>query len=196
MAANGIVREVLGDLDARLDHWRQTLVDLCRIPSMSAAGFPPEEVRRSAQAMAQALRDAGVEHVEALEIPGVHPYVYGDWLHRPGAPTVLLYGHHDVMPPGPAEKWRSPAFEPAERGGRLYGRGTADDKGGIMAHVAAVGAYLRAAKTLPLDVKFIIEGEEEIGSRNPGRFLEQNPTKKAPGFIGLPHTPHYALRPP
>ena len=69
MAANGIVREALGDLDARLDHWRQTLVDLCRIPSISAAGFPPKEVRRSAQAMAQALRDAGVEHIEVLEIP-------------------------------------------------------------------------------------------------------------------------------
>jgi acetylornithine deacetylase/succinyl-diaminopimelate desuccinylase-like protein len=134
MAANGIVREALRDLDARLDHWRQTLVDLCRIPSVSAAGFPPEEVRRSAQAMAQALRDASVEHVEVLEIPGVHPYVYGDWLHRPGA---------------------------------------ADDKGGVLAHVAAVGSYLRAARTLPLNVKFIIEGEEEIGSRNLGRFLEQ-----------------------
>ncbi len=70
MAANGIVREALGDLDARLDHWKQTPVDLCRIPSMSAASFPPEEVRRSAQAVAQALRDAGVEHVEVLEIPG------------------------------------------------------------------------------------------------------------------------------
>src|SRR5881628_748733 len=171
MAANGIVREALGDLDARLDHWKQTLVDLCRIPSISAVSFPPEEVRRSAQAVAQALRDAGVEHVEVLEIPGVHPYVYGDWLHRPGAPTVLLYGHHDVMPPGRAEKWLSPAFEPTERGGRLYGRGTADDKGGVMAHVAAVGSYLRAAKTLPLNVKFIIEGEEEIGSLEARPFL-------------------------
>jgi acetylornithine deacetylase/succinyl-diaminopimelate desuccinylase-like protein len=106
-------------------------------------------VRCSAQAVAQTLRDAGVEHVEVLEIPGVHPYVYGDWLHRSGAPTVLLYGHHDVMPPGRAEKWLSPAFEPTERAGRLYGRGTADDKGGVMAHVAAVGSYLRAAKALP-----------------------------------------------
>ena len=101
---DSLVREALGDLDARLDHWRETLVALCRIPSVSAAGFPPEEVRRSAQAMAQALRDAGVENVEVLDFPGVRPYVYGDWLHRPGAPTVLLYGHHDVMPPGPAEK--------------------------------------------------------------------------------------------
>jgi acetylornithine deacetylase/succinyl-diaminopimelate desuccinylase-like protein len=166
-------------------------VDLCRIPSISAAGFPPEEVRRSAQAMAQAPRDTGVEHVEALEIPGVHPYVYGDWLRRPGAPTVLLYGHHDVMPPGRAEKWLSPAFEPTERGGRLYGRGTADDKGGVMAHVAAVGSYLRAARTLPLNVKFIIEGEEEIGSRNLGRFLEQYQAKMAADFIVLTDTRNY-----
>jgi hypothetical protein len=94
MAANGIVREALGDLDARLDHWRQTLVDLCRIPGVSAAGFPPGEVRRSAQAMAQALRDAGVEHVEVLEIPGVHPYVYGEWLRdwvKAMRSTIQLY---------------------------------------------------------------------------------------------------------
>src|SRR2546426_11566825 len=106
--------------------------------------------------MAQALRDTGVEHVEALEIPGVHPYVYGDWLHRPGAPTVLLYGHHDVMPPGRAEKWLSPAFEPTERGGRLYGRGTADDKGGGLAPGGAVGSALRGAKKLPRNVQVLL----------------------------------------
>src|SRR5262245_25583680 len=183
-----MVREALAELDAGLSQWKQTLVELCRIPSISAAGFPPEEVRRSAQAMAQTLRDAGVEHVDVLEIPGVHPYVYGDWLHRPGAPTVLLYGHHDVMPPGRPEKWLSPAFEPAERSGRLYGRGTADDKGGVMVHVAAVGSYLRAAKALPLNVKFIIEGEEEIGSRNLGRFLAQYRDKMAADFIVLTDT--------
>src|SRR5215510_14860459 len=186
-----MVREALAELDAGLSQWKQTLVELCRIPSMSASGSPPEEVRRSAQAMAQTLRDAGVEHVELLEVPGVHPYVYGDWLHRPGAPTVLLYGHHDVMPPGRAEKWLSPAFEPAERSGRLYGRGTADDKGGVMVHVAAVGSYLRAAQALPLNVKFIIEGEEEIGSRNLGRFLEHHKAKMAADFIVLTDTGNY-----
>src|SRR5262249_20730291 len=188
---DGIVREALRELDARLDHWKRALVDLCRIPSMSASGFPPEEVRRSARAVAQALRDAGVQHVEVLEIPGVHPYVYGDWLHRPGAPTVLLYGHHDVQPPGRAEKWLSPAFEPTERAGRLYGQGTADDKGGVMAHVAAVGSYLRAAKTLPLNAKFIVEGEEEIGSQSLGRFLEQYRAKMAADFIVLTDTKNY-----
>jgi acetylornithine deacetylase/succinyl-diaminopimelate desuccinylase-like protein len=183
-----MVREALDELAAGLGQWQRTLVELCRIPSISAAGFPPEEVRRSAQAMAQTLRDAGVEHVEILEIPGVHPYVYGDWLHRPGAPTVLLYGHHDVMPPGRSEKWRSPAFEPAERDGRLYGRGTADDKGGVLAHVAAVGSYRRAAKTLPLNVKLIVEGEEEIGSRNLVRFLAEYRARMAADFIVLTDT--------
>jgi acetylornithine deacetylase/succinyl-diaminopimelate desuccinylase-like protein len=186
-----MAREALGDLDTRLDHWKQTLIEWSRIPGVSAAGFPPEEVRRSAHAVAQTLRDVGVEHVEVLEIPGVHPYVYGDWLHRPGAPTVLLYGHHDVMPPGRAEKWLSPAFEPAERAGRLYGRGTADDKGGVMAHVAAVGSYLRAAKTLPLNVKFIIEGEEEIGSMNLGRFLEEYRARMAADVIVLTDTKNW-----
>ena len=103
MAINGMVRGALGDLDARLDHWKRTLVDLCRIPSMSAPGFPPEEVRRSAQAVAQTLRDAGVEHVEVLGIPGVHPYVYAAL--RPSRRPA----------PGRAEKWLSPAFEPTER---------------------------------------------------------------------------------
>src|ERR1700730_6443661 len=82
--ANGMAREALGYLDGHIEDWKRVLVDLCRIPSMSASGFPAEQVRRSAQAVAQALKDAGVEHVQVLTIPGVHPYVYGDWLHRPG----------------------------------------------------------------------------------------------------------------
>ena len=102
--ANGMAREATGYLDAHIEDWKRVLVDLCRIPSMSASGFPAEQVRRSAQAVAQALTDAGVENVQVLTIPGVHPYVYGDWLHRPGAPTVLLYGHHDVQPPGREDK--------------------------------------------------------------------------------------------
>src|SRR5262245_29460420 len=153
---NGLVKDALGYLEANYAGFQRTLVELSRIPSISANGFPPEDVRRSAEGVAAALRDAGVENVRLLEIPGVHPYVYGDWLHKPGLPTILLYGHHDVQPPGRPEKWLSPAFEPQERGGRLFGRGTADDKAGVMAHVAAVACYLRSSGWVPCNVQFIM----------------------------------------
>jgi acetylornithine deacetylase/succinyl-diaminopimelate desuccinylase-like protein len=166
------VGAALRELDERFEPMKQSLAELSRIPSVSASGFPPEEVGRSAQAFAELLRGMGVENVRILRLPGVHPYVYGDWLKRPGAPTVLLYGHHDVVPPGRPERWLSPPFEPVERKGRLYGRGTADDKGGILVHVAAVAAYLRTGG-LPCNVKFLIEGEEEIGSGNLGAFLDR-----------------------
>jgi hypothetical protein len=122
------------------------------------------EVRRSAEATAALLRVAGLENVELLEMPGHHPYVYGDWLHAAGAPTLLVYGHHDVQPPGRPERWVTPAFEPGERRGRLFGRGAVDDKGTFITHVAAVRAWLATAGRLPLNVKLLIEGEEEIGS--------------------------------
>ena len=119
-------------IDARFSEFTKLLAELVRIPSVSAAGFPRQEVRRSAEAMAGVLRRVGVENVRILEISGVHPYVYGDWLRKPGAPTLLLYGHHDVVPPGRPKEWRTPPFAPSLRGGRLYGRGAADDKGGIL----------------------------------------------------------------
>lgn len=188
---NGMVRDALRYLDANYEGFKRTLVELSRIPSISASGFPPEDVRRSAEGVAGALRDAGVENVRLLEIPGVHPYVYGDWLHKPGTPTILLYGHHDVQPPGRPEKWLSPAFEPQERKGRLFGRGTADDKAGVMAHVAAVAAYLKSSRSLPCNVKFIIEGEEEIGSENLGRFLGKYKGMMSADFIVLSDTANF-----
>jgi acetylornithine deacetylase/succinyl-diaminopimelate desuccinylase-like protein len=189
--SNGSVIRALGYLDSHFENFKRTLMNLARVPSVSAEGFPPAEVRRSAEAVGEALREALVENVQVLEIPGVHPYVYGDWLKAPHAPTILLYGHHDVQPPGRPEKWISPAFEPVERGGRLFGRGTADDKGGIMAHVAAVASYLRSGGSLPCNVKFIIEGEEEIGSENLGKFLAKYKGMMAADFIVLSDTANF-----
>ena len=189
--ANGNVKAALDYLDGHFNDFQKTLVELSRVPSVSAAGFPPSEVRRSADAVAEAMRRVGIEHVEVLEIPDVHPYVYGDWLHKPGAPTILLYGHHDVQPPGRPEKWLSPAFEPTERKGRLYGRGTADDKAGVMAHVAAVASYLSSSREVPCNVKFVIEGEEEIGSENLGKFLERYKQKLSADFIVLSDTANF-----
>jgi len=188
---SGSVKAALDHLDAHLADFQRTLVELSRIPSVSAEGYPPEDVRRSAEGVAEALRAAGVENVRVLEIPGVHPYVYGDWLHRPGAPTILLYGHHDVQPEGRPGKWTSPPFEPTERNGRLYGRGTADDKAGVMAHVAAVASYLNSSGGVPCNVRFIIEGEEEIGSENLGRFLEKYEHMMRADFIVLSDTANF-----
>jgi acetylornithine deacetylase/succinyl-diaminopimelate desuccinylase-like protein len=190
-SSNGGLKAALSYLDKHVGDFKRTLVELSRIPSVSANGFPPEEVRRSAEATADVLRRAGLEKVQVLEIPGVHPYAYGEWLGAPGLPTILLYGHHDVQPPGRPEKWESPAFEPTERKGRLYGRGTADDKGGIMAHVAAVEAYLKSSGTLPCNVKFIVEGEEEIGSSNLGRFLDEYKGMMAADYIVLSDTANF-----
>src|SRR5258706_13043251 len=189
--SNGTVKAALDYLDAHIPDFQRTLVDLSRIPSVSADGYPPAEVRRSAEGVALALRAAGVENVQVLEIPGVHPYVYGDWMHKPGASTILLYGHHDVQPEGRPEKWLSPPFEPTERNGRLYGRGTSDDKAGVMAHVAAVASYLKSVGEVPCNVKFIIEGEEEIGSENLGRFLEKYKGRMAADFIVLSDTANF-----
>jgi acetylornithine deacetylase/succinyl-diaminopimelate desuccinylase-like protein len=191
MKADGAMGTALRAVDAQFDEMKATLAELARIPGVSAPGFPAEEVRRSAEAFADLLRRIGIENVQVLEVPGVHPYVYGDWLHRPDAPTVLLYGHHDVVPPGRPERWESPAFEPVERKGRLYGRGTADDKGGILVHVAAVAAWLRTAGTLPCNVRFLIEGEEEIGSGNLGAFLARHRRLMAADAVVLSDTSNF-----
>lgn len=157
-------------IDRLLPSIRSDLDTLVRIPSVSAPGFDPSGVRRSADAVAELMQQAGLQDVQVFEVEGAHPAVFGELPAPPGAPTVLLYAHHDVQPPGPDEIWTSPPFEPAERTGRLYGRGAADDKAGIAVHLGAVRAHGGAP---PVGVKVFVEGEEEIGSLNLEAFLAE-----------------------
>jgi cysteinylglycine-S-conjugate dipeptidase len=157
---------------------RAWLEELVRIPSISASPDHVDACRRSAERTAELLTEAGLHDVHLLELAPdatdrvVHPYVTGSWLEAgDDAPTVLLYAHHDVQPTATAARWTSDPFEPTERDGRLYGRGAADDKAGILAHVAALRAWRDARGHLPVNVKVVVEGEEEIGSPNLDRFL-------------------------
>lgn len=154
-------------IDRELPAGRAALERLISIPSVSADGFDPARVRECAETVADLYRLAGFPEVRLLEIDGAHPAVFAHYPAPPGAPTVLLYAHHDVQPPG--DGWTSPAFAPEERDGRLYGRGSADDKAGVALHLHAFRAHGGAP---PVGVKVIIEGEEEIGSLHLGRFID------------------------
>jgi acetylornithine deacetylase/succinyl-diaminopimelate desuccinylase-like protein len=157
-----------GDLEAA----RHDLESLVRIPSVSADPTHRTDVDTCAGVVAEMMRASGLEEVRELRVDGGHPYVIGEWNHQPASPTVLLYAHHDVQPVGYRDRWSSDPFEPREANGRLFGRGTADDKAGVVAHLAAIRAWLRTAGALPCNVKVLVEGEEEIGSPGLAEFLE------------------------
>jgi acetylornithine deacetylase/succinyl-diaminopimelate desuccinylase-like protein len=147
-----------------------------RIPSVSTLPEHVADVRRAAEFVADSMKTAGLENIEIIAT-AKHPLVYADWLYAPGKPTVLCYGHYDVQPPDPLDEWISPPFEPVVRDGNLYARGSADDKGQMYMHIKAVEALLSTSGTLPVNLKFLIEGEEEVGGESVARFVAENPAK-------------------
>jgi acetylornithine deacetylase/succinyl-diaminopimelate desuccinylase-like protein len=152
------------------------LLAFLKIPSISTLPENKPEVDRAAQFVASALGDAGMENIEIIPTSG-HPLVYADWLHAAGKPTVLLYGHYDVQPPDPLELWETPPFEPAIRNGNIYARGAADDKGQFYMHIKAVEGLRDTLGKLPVNVKFLIEGEEEIGGASISRYVADHTAK-------------------
>ncbi|WP_343699839.1 dipeptidase [Chitinophaga sp.] len=154
------------------DRFLNELLDLLRIPSVSADSRHNDDTKRCAEAVKQRLVEAGADNVEVCPTAG-HPIVYGDKIIDPSLPTVLVYGHYDVQPPDPLDLWTSPPFEPVIKDGKIYARGSADDKGQFYMHVKAFETMIKT-NTLPCNVKFMIEGEEEVGSNNLGIFLNDN----------------------
>lgn len=157
------------------------LMDFLRIPSVSTQPERQAETAAAARWLAEKMKRAGLENVEVIQTQR-HPLVYADWLHAANAPTVLVYGHYDVQPAAPLELWESPPFEPTVRDDFLYARGASDDKGQVYVHVKAVEAILQSNGRLPVNVKFIVEGEEESGGESLGAFIPQNKEKLAANF--------------
>ncbi|MBW4027308.1 MAG: dipeptidase [Acidobacteria bacterium] len=165
---------------------------LLRIPSVSTLPEHKGDVRRVAELLAAELTRIGMEHVEIIETGG-HPLVYADWLHAAGKPTCLCYGHYDVQPPDPLDEWLTPPFEPTERNGNLYARGAVDDKGQMYMHLKALESLFSTGNgKLPLNVRVILEGEEEVGGESIARFVREHPERLKADFALVSDTEMFA----
>jgi acetylornithine deacetylase/succinyl-diaminopimelate desuccinylase-like protein len=167
------MNNIIDFINTNRDRYIDELKHYLAIPSISALPEHQGDVRRCAEYTAEELKRVGLENVRLIETPG-NPVVYADWLHAEGAPTILFYGHYDVQPVDPVELWESPPFEATVREGELYARGAVDDKGQIFMHFKAVEAYMKQNGRLPLNIKMILEGEEEVGSANLDTFVRDN----------------------
>lgn len=162
-----------GFVDAKRVEHLNDLFEFLRIPSISTQSQHKPDIERAAQWVANSMRRVGLDSVEIIPTK-MHPVVYGESLHSPGKPTILIYGHYDVQPPEPLGLWTSPPFEPTIRDEKLYGRGTADDKGQVHIHMRALETLRQMEGNLPINVKMVVEGEEEVGSENLWDFVQSN----------------------
>jgi len=167
------LERVINRINSNINTYIEELKDFLRIPSISTSEQYKKEMLTGANFVADKMRTASLKNVKVIKTKG-HPLVYADWLNAPGKPTVLIYGHYDVQPVDPISLWDSQPFDPVIKNGKIYARGATDDKGQMYMHIKSVEAYLKTVKRLPLNVKFIIEGEEEIGSENLEEFIYNN----------------------
>jgi acetylornithine deacetylase/succinyl-diaminopimelate desuccinylase-like protein len=165
--------EVISYIKENRNNYINELKDFLRIPSISTLAQHNEDINKAAEFVAAKLTSAGISRVNIFKTEG-HPIVYGEWLGAPGKPVVLIYGHYDVQPVDPIDQWNSPPFEPVIKDGKIFARGATDDKGQIYMHIKSVEAFFKTIGSLPLNVKFLIEGEEEIGSENLEKFININ----------------------
>lgn len=168
----------LKNAEAWIDNNHASLIsdlrDLVKIPSISTDGEHQNEIELSAEVVCQQMKKAGLNNVEILRTGDSNPFAYGEWLGAPNQPTLFLYSHHDVQPINYEHLWLSPPWELTAREGRLFGRGAADDKGASVAQLAAIASWLKTAGKLPVNIKMLVEGEEEVGSKNLVKFFSEN----------------------
>lgn len=167
------MEQIISYIDNNKERYLKELKQLLAIPSISTSPEYKAEVRRCAEWVANHLKSIGMARVKIFPTAG-HPVVYAEWLNAPGKPTVLMYGHYDVQPVDPLELWTSPPFEATVRGDNLYARGSADDKGQIFIHFKSIEAYMNNIGSLPVNLKMLIEGEEEVGSKHLAPFVEKH----------------------
>jgi acetylornithine deacetylase/succinyl-diaminopimelate desuccinylase-like protein len=173
---------VIDFINVNRDRYLEELKAFLAIPSISALPEHAGDVKRCAEWCVGEMERIGLQHVKLLDTPG-NPVVYGDWLGAPGAPTILFYGHYDVQPVDPLELWESPPFEATIRDGEIYARGSADDKGQVFMHFKAIEAHLKRKGTLPVNMKIILEGEEEVGSVNLDDFIRAHKDELAADVV-------------
>ena len=182
---------VIDFVNVNRDRYLDELKALLAIPSISALPQHAQDVRRCAEWCADEMRRIGLQNVRLIETPG-NPVVYGDWLNAPDAPTILFYGHYDVQPVDPVELWESPPFEATVRDGEIYARGAADDKGQVFMHFKAVEAHLKQNGRLPVNMKFMIEGEEEVGSAHLDDFVRNHKSELSADVVVISDSPMFA----
>ncbi len=178
---------VLAFIDANRDRFVGELAEWVKIPAISSDPLHNADMQKNAEHLSVELGRLDADRVEIWPTAG-HPAVFAEWLKAPGKPTLLVYGHHDVQPVDPLDKWVSPPFEPAIRDGRMWGRGVVDDKGQVHIHVKAIEAFLKTVGKLPLNLKLIVEGEEEIGSENLDLLLRDKAKDLAADFVCVSDT--------
>ena len=167
------MEEVIKHINENREVFINELKDFLRIPSISTLAENKKDINYCANFVMEKLKQAGMSRVEVFQSEG-HPIVYGEWLGAPGKPTILIYGHYDVQPVDPIDLWDSPPFEPTIKDGKIYARGATDDKGQVFMHFKSVESFFRTVGSPPLNIKFLIEGEEEIGSEHLEPFINNN----------------------
>jgi len=181
------MNDVIDFIHTNRDRYVEELKQFLAIPSISALPEHRDDVRTCAEWAAAEMARIGLENVRVVDTAG-HPLVYADWLHAEGAPTVLFYGHYDVQPVDPIDLWLTPPFEATVRDGEIYARGACDDKGQVFVHLKAVEAHLRKSGRLPINMKVILEGEEEVGSEHLGPYVREHAAELAADMVLISDT--------